>query len=167
MKSILSVIGTLLIGVLLTLGCVYVYESKVEPRTLSTENLSKLDSIVSAKIMEEINPVIYSVDEILTFRENLSTNKAGDEVLLTMPENVLKSVAGTCIRRSGMTSKLEIINEYVNNKNIYDYLPPDTTVQKDEPVGEKKILSTSYKQRTDTIDGKPVKIMIKTEESVE
>mgnify|MGYP002519554551 CR=1 FL=1 len=69
-----------------------------------------------------------------------------------------------------LPTKKEIVTEFTSHKDIYPNLPktPDP-ITEDSVVktkGKKSgVFSTSYKYRTDTVDGIPVKVQIKEEKS--
>ena len=81
------------------------------------------------------------------------------------------------LKKSGTIDKKSIIEEYRANSTVYDNLPvpqqSNATTQEIDlgstDLGSRQnqtdIISTSYQYRTDTINGKPVKIQIKKEES--
>ena len=170
MKNFISLLGGILIGCLLALGAVYLYETNGPGADYQEEMYEYVDSLVQATNLDYANPVMKTADEVVIMRDLYAGKKADDEVFLSMPEDVLRNVAGTLIKRQGSVSKSELVLEYTGNKQVYDYLPTNTSSPDSIDTGHKdvsKVLSTSYHRRTDTIDGKPVKIMVKTEESVE
>lgn len=170
MKKFISLLGGILIGCLLTLGAVYLYETNGPGADYQEEMYEYVDSLVQATNLDYANPAMETVEEVVIMRDLYAGKKADDEVFLSMPEDVLRNVAGTLIKRQGSVSKSELVLEYTENKQIYDYLPTNSSpTDSIDPgcVDNSKVLSTSYHRRTDTIDGKPVKIMVKTEESVE
>lgn len=170
MKNFISLLGGILLGCLLTLGAVYLYETNGPGADNQEKMYEYVDSLVQATNLDYANPVMETADEVVIMRDLYAGKKADDEVFLSMPEDVLRNVAGTLIKRQGSVSKSELVLEYTQNKQVYDYLPTNTSAPDSISAEHKdvsKVLSTSYHRRTDTIDGKPVKIMVKTEESVE
>lgn len=178
MKNFLTALVGCILGSLLTLGGVYTYEKTAGPIGVEPESIYQYaDSVVYQVVANYNNPSMETVDEVVLLQDFMAGELADATIFTSMPPEVLKNVATVCIERNGSTSKSSIVTEYTSNKDIYDNLPNtknkiahevDTT---GTDLGSRskhdKIISTSYKYRTDTINGKPVKIMVRTEESVE
>lgn len=129
-----------------------------------------IDSLVNAKIKETVNPVFYSVDEAIVYQELTRDGNKIDSAFNAMPYDILKNVSHVLIKKNGTATKKEIVMESQNHKDVYPNLPktPDP-ITEDSVVktkGKKSgVFSTSYKYRTDTVDGVPVKVQIKEEQS--
>ena len=129
-----------------------------------------IDSLVNAKVKKTVNPTFYSVDEVAVYQELTRDGNKIDSVFNAMPYDILKNVSHVLIKKNGTTTKKEIVMEFTSHKDIYPNLPktPDP-ITEDSVVktkGKKSgVFSTSYKYRTDTVDGIPVKVQIKEEES--
>ena len=130
------------------------------------------DSVmVSQSVDAYVNPQFTSVEEVLDFRQQMHENFTIDSIFRTMP------VSSVLIKKSGTIDKKSIVEEYRANSTVYDNLPvpqqSNATTQEIDlgstDLGSRQnktdIISTSYQYRTDTINGKPVKIQIKKEES--
>lgn len=134
-----------------------------------------VDSLVDLKVKETIDPAFYSVDEVVVYQDLTNDGHAIDSVFNTMSEDALSQVANVLIKRNGSTSKRSIVKEYLAHKDIYPNLLPaqnkpvviDTMkTNKEGSVAKKSgVFSTTYKYRTDTVDGIPVKVQIKEEQS--
>lgn len=129
-----------------------------------------IDSLVNAKVKQTVNPTFYSVDEVAVYQELTRDGNKIDSVFNAMPYDILKNVSHVLINKNGTATKKEIVMELLNHKDVYKNLPKTP-----EPITEDSIVntkgkksgvfSTSYKYRTDTVDGVPVKVQIKEEES--
>lgn len=175
-KSLVAIMATLLLAIAATTATSckdlpWVKGSHEAQVTDSTRFVQQFESIV--------NPKITDAEEVTILQEKIREDYTTDSVLRTIPKGVLKNVAVVIIKKKGIVSKKDVVQEYQENKQIYDNLPaqnnnPSSTdngvVQNKDSIplnSGKKIISTSYKKRTDTINGKPVEVTIKTEESYE
>ena len=139
------------------------------------------DSIFIATLVEEIvNPQFYNVPDIVNFQIQSVEGFEIDSVFQSIPEQVLRNVAHVVLGNKGFVDKREVVKEYKAHPDIYNNLPGSPNAEKivtsadlkevdkagtdlgDKPSG---VISTSYSYSTDTVDGKPVKIQIKTEKS--
>lgn len=129
-----------------------------------------VDSLVNAKVKQTVNPIFYSVDEVLVYQDLTNDGNKIDSAFSVMPEDVLKNVSHVLLKKYGTVTKKDIVTEFTSHKDIYPNLPktPDP-ITEDSVVktkGKKSgVFSTSYKYRTDTVDGVPVKVQIKEEQS--
>lgn len=135
-----------------------------------------VDSLVDLKVKETINPVFYSVEEAVVYQDLTNDGNAVDSVFNAMSEDTLSQVANVLIKRNGSTSKRSIVKEYLAHKDIYPNLLPaqnkpvvqDTIKQTNKEGSKSKksgVFSTTYRYRTDTVEGVPVKVQIKEEQS--
>lgn len=131
------------------------------------------DSVCVAHMVEDyMNPQFTSTKDILSFKQTLVEERAIDSIFCSLPDEVLNDVASVLIKKYGIADKRDIVREFNTHADIYLSLPQEETKKEVDlastDLGEKQednTITTSYKYRVDTIDGKPVKIMIKTEES--
>lgn len=163
----------LLLTVTVMVGCKNAPWSN--PNNYDTAN----DSVLVAQQVEAIvNPQFTTVQEIVDFRQQTNEGFTIDSIFRAIPEQVLHNVASVLIKKNGTVDKKSIVEEYRANSAVYDNLPattqqPANTTQEVDlnatDLGNRRsesdVISTSYQYRTDTINGKPVKIQIKKEES--
>lgn len=141
------------------------------------------DSVRIAQLFENLStPQFSTVNEVIEYRNNVMLQDSIDAMFMSLPEEKLVNVVSVLIKKNFATiTKKDILDEYVRCKNVYDNLP--STSDKVTSANESKdvnlgstdlgnrrsdsVVSTSYSFRTDTINGKPVRIKIKTEESYE
>lgn len=137
------------------------------------------DSVLVAQQVEAIvNPQFTTVQEVVNFRQQTNEGFTIDSIFSAIPEQVLNNVASVLIKKNGIVDKKSIVKEYQANSAIYDNLPastqqPANTTQNVDlnatDLGNRcsnsDVISTSYQYRTDTVNGRPVKIQIKKEES--
>ena len=129
-----------------------------------------VDSLVNAKVKQTVNPIFYSVDEVLVYQDLTNDGNKIDSAFSAMPEDVLKNVSHVLLKKYGTATKKDIVTEYYNHKDIYPNLPKTPDLVTEDSVVKTKgkksgVFSTSYKYRTDTVDGVPVKVQIKEEQS--
>lgn len=143
-----------------------------------------VDSLVQESVQNTVNPLFSSVEEVLTFRDLSVEGEVIDNEFNTMPEELLKTVAGTLIKREQFASKRSIVYEYRANKQVYDNLP--TTSQNDKPgpdaiTGESSSTEGNsvrkdsvgpqnevrYNQHDTVVGGKTYKVRTKTETTYE
>lgn len=75
-----------------------------------------LDSIV--------NPTFTNVSDVFELQKTLATNAFIDSVFLSLPPDVLKNVSTVVLKKMHHVTKDDIVGEFLNNRNIYDNLPP-------------------------------------------
>ena len=136
------------------------------------DNRDVSDSIMVANEIDAIiNPSFTSVSDVTEFQGRLIEEYSVDEVFRTLPREILSSIAQVCLKRDNTITKADIVLEYRANYEIYNSLfeptieTTDTTIT--ETVVEEQQLpaptSVSYYYKIDTIDGKPVKVLVKEE----
>lgn len=177
MKTFLQLFAAALLGAVVSVVGLQIYDH-VNKQSVDGSGIEMLvDSIASAKIADYTNPVFNSADELLSFRDFYIDDKQLDDIFVQLPEQTIQSVAGVCISKNGRVSKRELVLEYLDNQDVYNNLPnvkasdnpaqPVDTAATDLGNKRDNIISTSYRYRTDTVNGKPVKIRITTEEKIE
>ena len=141
------------------------------------------DSIRIAQLFENLStPQFSTVNEVIEYRNNVMLQDSIDAMFMSLPEEKLVNVVSVLIKKNFATiTKKDILDEYVRCRNVYDNLPSTSdkitsaSESKDVNLGSTdlgnrrsdSVVSTSYSFRTDTINGKPVRVKIKTEESYE
>lgn len=177
MKTFLQLFAAALLGAVVSVVGLQIYDHATKPSVDGSGIEMLMDSIASAKIADYTNPVFNSTEELLSFRDFYVDDKQLDDVFVQLPEQIIQNVAGVCISKNGNVSKRELVLEYLDNQDVYNNLPnvkgadnhaqPVDTTATD--LGDKRdnIISTSYRYRTDTVNGKPVKIRVTTEEKIE
>lgn len=136
------------------------------------------DSVLVAQQVEAIaNPVFETVKEVILYRYQADQGAKIDSIFSALTDEQVKNVSTVVINRDGCATKKAIVEEYRANNTVYDNLP---TASQSANVSQKvdlsstdlgnrrdesDVISTSYQYRTDTINGKPVKIQTKKEES--
>lgn len=142
------------------------------------------ESSVAEQVHEIICPTFTNVQQVLDFRSRCKKEAFYDSVFIAMPEQALNDVANVLITRQDNVCSYTIVKEYLNHRDIYDNLQPseqslqnsndikssgvehkDNSAMEGQRATASGVISRSYQYRTDTVDGKPVKILIKTEES--
>ena len=82
---------------------------------------------------EEIDQPYFfkTVEQILLYQADMIEGARVDSVFLSMPQQVLSSVAKVVLEKEGQLHKVWVVEEYEANKNIYDALsssPPQIIV---------------------------------------
>ena len=130
------------------------------------------DSTQIASIVKDaINPGFVDTKSMLEARANELEEKSIDSVWLYLSDQVLINVFSTLKGNEPVTKK-DIVEHYRNHRDIFDKLPesapkPVDTAATDIGSRQNKdsVFETTYAYRTDTVNGKPIKVQIKTEYS--
>lgn len=144
---------------------------------------AKTDSIFQAQLENIQNPQFMTISEIVDYRENHFSNLEIDSVFFSLSPATIQNVASVLLKKKPLgITKRDIVEEFRRCSDIYSNLPtsPKSTTSNGDslPVDKtgtdlgtrpdgKRIAKTSYQTRTDTINGEPVKVTIKTEEYYE
>lgn len=139
------------------------------------------DSIKVAQVYEQLqSPRMYTYKDVLDLQEQMLDKSTTDELFMSMTPDVIRPVVSVLLKTEGVVTKESIVKEYRANDGIYNNLPveSDTTLHISTNAvdlgatdlgnrSEDKLISSSLKRRTDTVNGKPVKIVTETKESYE
>lgn len=169
-KTILSTVATMF-AVMLFLSC------DNWPRS-GPDNYDVADTLTIAEQIDVVmNPQFTTVEEVILYRHDAMENHQIDSLFESIDETTLRNVCHVLLRKNASITKKSIVEEYQANAGVYNNLPlskADSTSKRNEvnlnatDLGNKRndsdIILTSYSYRTDTINGKPVKIKIKKEE---
>ena len=122
---------------------------------------------IEDQISDLVCPTFVSAEEVLIYRQTEMDMKRVDSVFYSIPEGTLINVCSVLIRKNGSMTKQSIVEEYESNSSIYKNLPAATTEKEIDlsatDLGNRRQESISF--RTDTVNGKPIRIRItKTEE---
>jgi hypothetical protein len=137
-----------------------------------------MDSAQVAQFIEGCqNPDLMSVPEVIELQNQMLEITKVDSAFKALSKKELTDVSSVLLKKRTYVRKKDIVEEFRLHKDIYENLPTtESTAQNDKEqilqasdLGNRRdsVFSTSYKFRTDTINGKPVRIKIKTEESYE
>lgn len=150
-------------------------------------NYDTSDSAQVAEFVNSIvNPQLMSVEEVLSLKNNMLEKQSIDSAFLALDNDLISTVTTVLLKKKQTVTKKDILEEYRRCSDVYDNLPKaNSTKDVDKSstdLGQRRdsgniavnntgstnrIISTSYRFRTDTIAGKPVKIRIQTIESYE
>lgn len=130
------------------------------------------DSVYIAEYVEAVtNPTFETVDEVIMFQSRFVEEASIDDTFRTIPEEVLTNVATICLKKYPNVTKKDIVIEYKTNRGIYDNLPNNTHEDKDKATAteeqQKPVADVSYRYELDTVDGKPVRTLVKEERTHE
>lgn len=134
-----------------------------------------VDSVYIAQTVEaSANPSFVSVSDALNFQSKLIEEYSIDATFRSLPESVITNVVTVCLNKQPLVTKNDIVAEYRANQSVYDNL--NTEVKSDQATPQEDNsatategqqtpapLSTSYRYEVDTVNGQPVKILIKEE----
>lgn len=134
-----------------------------------------VDSVYVAEYVDSaMDPLFASPEEIMQYQAASIDEASVDETFRQMPVDVLLNVSTVCLKKDAVTSKKDIVEEYLANRAIYDNLPPDsnssTTSQSDQhgstnDVSAKEEHSRPAEKYTlykvDTVNGSKVELYIK------
>lgn len=139
-----------------------------------TYDASCMDSAyIDQQIDYAINPTFDSLEEILIYQDDLKLSDQQEAVFCMLPREVLVNVATVCLRKYGTVTMSDVATEYMENNSVYDNLmssPPDQDAEQTQNTtpDANNTQSTSaggisYRSETDTINGEPVKVIIREE----
>ncbi|MER2007636.1 MAG: hypothetical protein ABS939_09305 [Psychrobacillus sp.] len=141
-------------------------------RPWSERHYDSSDSTKIASIVKDaINPGFIDTKSMLEARANELEVKSIDSVWLYLSDQVLINVFST-LKGNAPVTKKDIVEHYKAHRDIFDKLPesapkPVDTAATDIGSRQDKdsVFETTYAYRTDTVNGKPIKVQIKTEYS--
>ena len=119
MKRLFKVVGASLIALL----TIMILGSCSAKQTFRDEIL-KEDSIMVTKMMAEVdNPTFTDVDEVLAYYHDEKLWKEQDSVFFSIPQKVIPDIVSVLQKNHDPVTKVNIANEFKNNKRIYLNLP--------------------------------------------
>lgn len=129
-------------------------------------------AFVVKQIDKYFNPVFTDVQDAIVHKHLLSREYKEDSVMINLPEEVFVSVANVIVNKKMPLTQRRIVEEYLNNKTVYDNLnystlPTNKIDLSATDLGNRQSSKVSYSSRTDTINGKTKNVIIKTEEYYE
>lgn len=111
------------------------------------------DSVDSTFVADYVNnytnPQMLSVDEVWTLKSLIAGKMSVDNTFVNMSDDVIENVATVLLKRQPEgISKLDIVTEYLSNRNIYDNLP-DVNTTNSNPAIEVDKTGTDLGNRSD------------------
>lgn len=174
MKNFLIALIAGIFGALLAVGGITIYDNyRGETHMNDTAIMQYVDSVAASYVADYSNPVFDNIDAVITYRDIALEDKSLDEVFLSMPDKDLSNVARVLVNREGQFSKRQLILEYLNHPDIYPNLGNTDAEEVDKTAtdlgtrSDSAVLSREFKYRTDTMNGKPTRVRIMTEEKIE
>ena len=138
------------------------------------DNYDTSDSAMVAEYVNSVtNPSIMDAREALSLKSRLIDQQVIDSLFIALPNSTIENVVSVLQKKTSIIHKKDIVEEYLRCKDVYNGLPvknvPIEPVDKTgTDLGTKdSVFLTKYSFRTDTINGKIVRVKIKTEESYE
>ena len=151
------------------------------------DNYDTSDSAQVAEFVNSItNPQLMSVEEVLSLKNNMLEKQSVDSAFLALDNGIINNVTTVLLKKNKTITKKDILDEYRRCSDVYNNLPKSTASNSVDKTGTdlgtrqdsnisttnsnsspNNIISTSYSYRTDTINGKPIKIRIQKIESYE
>lgn len=151
------------------------------------DNYDTSDSAQVAEFINSVtNPQLMSVEEALSLKSNMLEKQSIDSAFLALDNDLISTVTTVLLKKKTSVTKKDIVEEYRRCMDVYDNLPKtmvqskvdltstDLGARKDSAThvstgdgSANNIISTSYSFRTDTVNGKPVKIRTQKIESYE
>lgn len=150
MKRLFMVMSTFLIALLaiMVLG-------SCNSKQKFKEEILKEDSLMVTKMMAEVdNPTFADVDEVLTYYHDEKLWKEQDSIFFSIPQKVIPDIVSVLQKNHDPVTKVNIANEFKNNKRIYLNLPDKYNMY--EPLTPPDI--PNAKTVDTVIDGKHVQI---------
>lgn len=176
MKKFVNLLIAAILGAVLAVGGVITYDKyHGETRMDDTAIMQYVDSVATNAVADYSNPVFDNVDAVISYRDYALDDKSFDNVFLSMPDQDLSNVARVLVNREGKFSKRALVLEYLDHPDIYPNLAnndsnPNEVDKNATDLGmrsDSTVLSREFRYRTDTMNGKPVRVRIMTEERAE
>lgn len=134
------------------------------------------DSIKIAEAVDAVtNPQFISVMDIVEYRENHNTQLEIDSVFFSLPASTIQNVASVLFKKNKTSiTKTDIVEEFRRCRSVYENLPEQVTrtVSKDSSAVDKTATDLGQRKTTKTtkdtvIDGKAMKLIVETTETLE
>lgn len=134
------------------------------------------DSIKIAEAVDAVtNPQFISVMDIVEYRENHNTQLEIDSVFFSLPASTIQNVASVLFKKNKTSiTKMDIVEEFRRCRSVYENLPEQVTrtVSKDSSAVDKTATDLGQRKTTKTtkdtvIDGKAMKLIVETTETLE
>lgn len=174
-------IGIFIVSVLCAVVCSLVAITIVEqndwlPAT-HQNNFDEGDSVKVAQMFEQLqSPQMYAISDVIELQTSMVEKTTVDELFMSIPPDVVRTVANVLLNTDGFVTKESLVKEYRANDKIYNNLPtaPESSDSSEVDLGATdmssrpdKTISSSFKRRVDTINGKPVHVVTETTERYE
>lgn len=179
-EKISFMIVSIALSVIITLGVLAIAERNNWLPTPTMNNFDEGDSIKVAQIYEQLkSPVVYSIKDAQDLQDVMVHESTVDNLFMSIPPDIVRNVTNVLLNKEGYATKQSIVNEYRANDAIYNNLAPapDANETNDSTkvdlsatdLGNRstKTISSSFKRRVDTINGKAVPIVTETTERYE
>ena len=176
MKKIILFL-TLILSLVCAGGLIY------EAHQMSNLQEKQIDSAtVSNLALDIVNPLFYTVDDVLQYKNTLKEDCYVDSVFAAIDAEILSQVANVVINKQSRCDKYDIIREFREHSDVYLNLKPrptsttntnETEAPEDKPeeTGREDVLkligTTSVNYQDTIIDGKKVKAKIVTHTTYE
>lgn len=133
------------------------------------------DSIKIAEAVDAVtNPQFISVMDIVEYRENHQYQVEIDSVFFSLPASTIQNVASVLFKQNRTSiGKKEIVEEFKRCRNVYENLPAESKITpKDSSAVDKTATDLGQRKTTKTtrdtvIDGKAMKLVVETTETLE
>jgi hypothetical protein len=177
-------IGFLIVSVLLSaivaLGAFTIAQQNNWLPAPTMNNFDEGDSIKVAQVYEQLkSPVMYTIKDVQDLQDVMVHESTVDNLFMSITPDIMRNVVNVLLNTEGYVTKESIVKEYRANDGIYNNLPvpetaPETTDSSKVDLSgtdigsrQDKTISSSFKRRTDTVNGKPVNIITETKERYE
>ena len=173
-------IVSIVLSVIFALGLFTVAQQNNWLPAPATNNFDEGDSIKVAQVYEQLkSPTMYTIKDVQDLQDQMVHESTVDNLFMSIPPDIIRNVVNVLLNTEGYVTKESIVNEYRANDGIYNNLPAlETTAETTDSskvdlsatdLGNRpdKTISSSFKRRTDTVNGKPVNIVTETTERYE
>lgn len=172
-------IGSVVVSVLIALAAMSIVLQNNWLPVSPADNFDTGDSIKVAQIVEQLeSPQMYTIDDVQNLQDSMIQKMTVDEVFVSLPPDVIRATSNVLLNTQGFVTKKSLVDEYRSNDRIYNNLGSTISEEQQDSsevdlnstdIGNKhdKTISSSFKRRTDTINGKPVHVVTETTERYE
>lgn len=152
-KTLGVVIITVILSVVATIAIIKATGNRFLPKTFDS-------AAVTAQLDMQSSSELTSLTDVYQLRQNMMDESRIDSTFLAIPDGPLSNVVSVLLKRSGFTTKDDIVNEYVTGRAVYDNLPAAPTVQSDATTTQSDIANISLTKEgsTTVTEGPPTDV---------
>lgn len=153
-------------GILALLLCMMAMIASCTHRPNRNLAIDRDSAVVACYIQKTVNPDFSSVAEATAFHNKLVDEFAADETFRSMSPEIISKVTEVCLKRSSTITKMDIVQEYRANGQIYDTITSTPSAAQLHPTSNdtatavegQRVTSVSYTPTGDSVNGQPTYI---------
>lgn len=139
MKKFLEILLIAVFSVIMMTGCLIGFNScsndgigKYFAKDTETESMD-----ISLSVESILNPTLESPADVIAYKIESCEEWKTDSVFRRLSNTKLVNISSVLLEQHSAITKYDVVKEYLNNKKIYDNLPPGSITTYDENVTTK------------------------------